>query len=145
FNGKSPSVGLNIVLPMEQVGNPYQNISLKFRHFFPRKVAFVKYAQAYVIMQGGFGTLDEMFEALTLIQTRSARRIPVVLVGTAFWQPLVDWMQNTLAAQGMIDPADMNLFGLTDEPDEVVDYIFDYYEKRGFAQSAQEREWLLRL
>lgn len=145
FNGKSPSVGLNIVLPMEQVGNPYQNISLKFRHFFPRKVAFVKYAQAYVIMQGGFGTLDEMFEALTLIQTRSARRIPVVLVGKAFWQPLVDWMQNTLAAQGMIDPADMNLFGLTDEPDEVVDYIFDYYEKRGFAQSAQEREWLLRL
>jgi uncharacterized protein (TIGR00730 family) len=108
-------------------------------------VAFVKYAQAYVIMQGGFGTLDEMFEALTLIQTRSARRIPVVLVGKAFWQPLVDWMQNTLAAQGMIDPADMNLFGLTDEPDEVVDYIFDYYEKRGFAQSAQEREWLLRL
>jgi predicted Rossmann-fold nucleotide-binding protein len=86
-----------------------------------------------------------MFEALTLIQTRSARRIPVVLVGKAFWQPLVDWMQNTLAAQGMIDPADMNLFGLTDEPDEVVDYIFDYYEKRGFAQSAQEREWLLRL
>ena len=145
FAGKSPSVGLNIVLPFEQSGNPYQNISLKFRHFFPRKVAFVKYAQAYVVMPGGFGTLDELFEALTLIQTRSAKRMPIVLVGTKFWGGLVDWIREVLLAEGMIDPQDPDLMILTDDPDEVVNYIFDYYEQRGFEPSAMEREWLLRL
>ena len=133
------------MLPFEQSGNPYQNISLKFRHFFPRKVAFVKYAQAYVVMPGGFGTLDELFEALTLIQTRSAKRMPIVLVGTKFWGGLVDWIREVLLAEGMIDPQDPDLMILTDDPDEVVNYIFDYYEQRGFEPSAMEREWLLRL
>lgn len=145
FAGKSPSVGLNIVLPFEQSGNPYQNISLKFRHFFPRKVAFVKYAQAYVVMPGGFGTLDELFEALTLIQTRSAKRMPIVLVGTQFWSGLVDWIREVLLAEGMIDPQDPDLMTLTDDPDAVVEHIFDYYEQRGFEPSVMEREWLLRL
>jgi uncharacterized protein (TIGR00730 family) len=145
FEGPSPSVGLNIQLPHEQSGNPYQNISLSFRHFFARKVAFVKYAAAYVVMPGGFGTLDELSEALTLIQTRTGRHIPIVLVGSTFWGGLLDWMRGTLVTEGMIDAADMDLMKLVDEPDAVVDAIFDFYEKRGFAQTASEREQLLYL
>ncbi len=145
FDGRSPSVGLNIELPFEQHGNPYQDISLRFRHFFARKVAFVKYAAAYVVMPGGFGTLDELFEALTLIQTRKGRRIPIVLVGSEFWAGLLDWVRNTLVAEGMIDPDDVKLLNLVDDSDAVVDAIFDFYEQRGFAQTADEREQLLYL
>lgn len=145
FEGRAPSVGLNIDLPHEQHGNPYQNISLTFRHFFARKVAFVKYAAAYVVMPGGFGTLDELSEALTLIQTRKARRIPIVLVGSSFWAGLLDWMRHTLIAGGMIDAEDLDLMSVTDNPDTVVSAIFDFYEKRGFAQTAAEREQLLYL
>lgn len=145
FAGSSPSVGLNIELPMEQHGNPYQNISLRFRHFFARKVAFVKYAAAYVVMPGGFGTLDELFEALTLIQTRTGRHIPIVLVGADFWTPLLDWMRDTLAARGMIAPEDVELMTLVDEPASVVETIFDFYDPRGFDQSPTEREVLLYL
>lgn len=145
FAGRAPSVGLNIELPFEQHGNPYQNISLKFRHFFARKVAFVKYAAAYVVMPGGFGTLDELSEALTLIQTGKGRRIPIVLVGTTFWAGLLDWMRTTLATEGMIDIKDMDLMTITDDPDTVVASIFDFYEKRGFEQTAAEREKLLYL
>lgn len=145
FDGRSPSVGLNIELPFEQHGNPYQDISLRFRHFFARKVAFVKYAAAYVVMPGGFGTLDELFEALTLVQTGKGRRIPIVLVDTAFWQGLLDWLREALVAQRMIDAADVDLLTLVDESQRVVDAIFDFYEKRGFAQSADEREQLLYL
>lgn len=145
FAGRAPSVGLNIELPFEQHGNPYQNISLKFRHFFARKVAFVKYAAAYVVMPGGFGTLDELSEALTLIQTGKGRRIPIVLVGTTFWAGLLDWMRTTLATEGMIDIKDMDLMTITDDPDTVVASIFDFYEKRGFEQTAADREKLLYL
>lgn len=145
FAGASPSVGLNIELPREQHGNPYQDISLRFRHFFARKVAFVKYASAYVVMPGGFGTLDELFEALTLIQTRKGRAMPIILVGTAFWGGLVDWMRERLVAEGMIEAGDLDLFSLTDDPDQVLELIFAFYEKRGFAQSAAEREQLLYL
>ncbi len=145
FEGRSPSVGLNIELPFEQHGNEYQDIALRFRHFFARKVAFVKYAAAYVVMPGGFGTLDELFEALTLIQTRKGRRIPIVLVGNGFWGGLLDWMRDTLAARGMIDPKDVELMKLIDDDDAVVDAIFDFYEARGFEQSASEREQLLYL
>ncbi len=145
FDGRSPSVGLNIELPFEQHGNAYQDITLRFRHFFARKVAFVKYAAAYVVMPGGFGTLDELSEALTLIQTRKGRRIPIVLVGSAFWNGLLDWMRGTLVAQGMIDADDLKLMTLVDDPDAVVDAIFDFYDSRGFAQSADEREQLLYL
>ena len=145
FEGRSPSVGLNIELPFEQHGNAYQDIALRFRHFFARKVAFVKYAAAYVVMPGGFGTLDELFEALTLIQTRKGRSIPIVLVGSDFWGGLLGWMKDTLVARGMIAAADIDLMKLVDDDDAVVEAIFDFYEARGFAQSATERELMLYL
>ncbi len=145
FEGRSPSVGLNIELPFEQHGNDYQDISLRFRHFFARKVAFVKYAAAYVVMPGGFGTLDELTEALTLIQTRKGRTIPIVLVGSGFWRGLLDWMRERLVADGMIDAKDLDLMKLVDDSDAVVAAIFDFYEARGFAQTAAEREQLLYL
>jgi len=145
FDGRSPSVGLNIELPFEQHGNAYQDIALRFRHFFARKVAFVKYAAAYVVMPGGFGTLDELFEALTLIQTRKGRSIPIVLVGSDFWSGLLGWMKDTLVARGMISASDIDLMKLVDDDDLVVEAIFDFYEARGFDQSATERELMLYL
>lgn len=145
YAGRSPSVGLNIELPFEQHGNPYQDISLRFRHFFARKVAFVKYAAAYVVMPGGFGTLDELFEALTLIQTGKGRRIPIVLVDSSFWRGLLDWLRDTLVAQGKIDAKDIDLMRVVDDDAVVVDAIFDFYEKRGFASTPAEREQLLYL
>lgn len=140
FAGKSASVGLNIQLPFETSGNPYQNISLHFRHFFARKVAFAKYASAFIATPGGFGTLDELMEVLTLIQTKMGRRIPVILMGTEFWRGLIDWMQGTLAGEGMIAPEDVGLIRVIDEPQGVVDAIFDFYQARGFYATAQERE-----
>jgi len=145
FAGRSPSVGLNIELPFEQHGNPYQDVSLRFRHFFARKVAFVKYAAAYVVMPGGFGTLDELSEALTLMQTGTGRRMPVVLVGRQFWQGLLDWMTGTLVAEGMIAASDLKLLTVLDDSDAVVDAIFDFYESKGFEATAAEREKLLYL
>jgi uncharacterized protein (TIGR00730 family) len=145
FEGASPSVGLNIELPFEQSGNAYQDISLRFRHFFARKVAFVKYAAAYVVMPGGFGTLDELSEALTLIQTGKGRKMPVVLVGTHFWDGLLAWLRNTVAAEGMISEQDLAMMKVLDDPDAIVREIFDFYDARGFEQSATEREKLLYL
>jgi uncharacterized protein (TIGR00730 family) len=145
FGGRSPSVGLNIELPHEQCGNAYQNISLRFRHFFARKVSFVKYAAAYVVMPGGFGTLDELSEALTLIQTKVGRRIPIVLVDAAFWEGLLGWMRQRLVTDGMIDQHDLDLMQVVETPDQVVDAIFDFYEARGFLQTDMEREQLLYL
>lgn len=145
FEGASPSVGLNIELPFEQSGNPYQDISLRFRHFFARKVAFVKYAAAYVVMPGGFGTLDELSEALTLMQTGKGRKMPVVLVGSAFWSGLLAWMRETLAAEGMINESDLEMMRVVDDSDAVVSALFDFYDARGFAQTASEREQLLYL
>lgn len=143
--GKSPSIGLNIQLPHEQVGNPYQDIALSFRHFFSRKVMFVKYASAYVMLPGGFGTLDELAEILTLVQTGKSRRIPIILVGGSFWDGLIDWFANTLVKAGTISPQDLDLFQVLDRPEEVVDAIFKFYETRGFEPSAQEQEILLQL
>jgi uncharacterized protein (TIGR00730 family) len=128
FSGKSASVGLNVVLPREQAGNEYQDIALNFRYFFARKVMFVKYASAYVVMPGGFGTLDEMAEIITLIQTGKSRRIPIILVGTEFWRGLLDWFENTLVPAGTIHKDDLSLFTLVDDPNIVVDIIFEYYE-----------------
>ena len=145
FEGASPSVGLNIELPFEQSGNAYQDISLRFRHFFARKVAFVKYAAAYVVMPGGFGTLDELSEALTLMQTGKGKTMPVVLVGSAFWSGLLSWMRETLAAGGMIDTTDLDMMRVVDDSDAVVNALFDFYDARGFAQTASEREQLLYL
>lgn len=145
YAGKSLSIGLNIQLPHEQSGNPYQDISLNFRHFFSRKVMFVKYAAAYVVMPGGFGTLDELAEILTLIQTNKTRRIPVVLVHTPFWTGFIDWIRNSLLKEGMISPEDLDLFKVLDNPKDVVDAIFHHYEHRGFEPSAEEQDLLLNL
>lgn len=145
FFGKSPSVGLNIQLPHEQKPNTYQDLSLTFNHFFSRKVMFVKHAVAYVVMPGGFGTLDEMFEALTLVQTGKSRKIPIILVCRAFWQGLVDWFADRLVAEGMIAADDLHLIQLIDSPAEIVEAIFLHYEKRGFAPLPEEREQLLNL
>ena len=145
YAGRSPSIGLNIMLPHEQAGNPYQDIALNFRHFFSRKVMFVKYASAYVVLPGGFGTLDELAEILTLVQTGKTRRIPIVLVGTGFWSGLIDWLKDTLVEEGTIDPDDLELFQLVDNPQEVVDATFEHYEGRGFEPSPEEREILLQL
>lgn len=145
FAGKSPSIGLNIQLPHEQSGNGYQDIALTFRHFFSRKVMFVKYAAAYVVMPGGFGTLDELAEILTLVQTGKTRRIPIILVHRPFWQGLIDWFTESLVAEGTIAPEDVELFQVLDKPQEVVDAIFSHYEHRGFEPSAEEQEILLDL
>jgi uncharacterized protein (TIGR00730 family) len=145
FFGKSPSVGLNIQLPFEQHTNPYQNISQTFRHFFARKVMFVKFACAYVVMPGGFGTMDELMEALTLVQTRKIPRIPIILVESSYWRGLIDWIRERMVSESMIDAADMDLLKVIDEPEKVVDAIFGYYEKRGFEPSAAEREAQLNL
>lgn len=140
FEGKSSSVGLNIELPHEQGSNTWQDISISFRHFFARKVAFVKYADAYVILPGGFGTLDELSEVLTLIQTGKSRRIPVILVGTTFWRGLLDWFRTQLVGDGMIAEKDMNLMQVIDEPANVVDAIFAFYEAREAAPPEPERQ-----
>ncbi len=145
FAGKSPSIGLNIVLPREQLGNPYQDVSLQFRHFFSRKVMFVKYASAYVVLPGGFGTLDELAEILTLVQTGKSRRIPIILVHAPFWRGLLDWFGDTLVSEGTIDATDLDLIQVLDKPDEVVDAIFSHYAHRGFEPSAEERAILLEL
>jgi len=145
YAGASPSVGLNIELPHEQISNQYQDISQTFRHFFTRKVMFVKFATAWVVMPGGFGTLDELMEALTLVQTGKTRKMPIILVHGPFWRGMLDWFRRALVAEGMIDAADMDLIQIHDEPRAVVDAIFNYYEKRGFEPSAAEREILLNL
>jgi hypothetical protein len=126
-NGKGVSVGLNIQLPLEQKANRYQTKSLTFRHFFARKVMFVKYASGYVIMPGGFGTLDEFFESLTLIQTGKIRRFPVVLMGRKYWEGLIRWMEHTLLDERTIDPEDLNMFYLTDDPEDAVEYIIKFH------------------
>ena len=145
YAGKSPSVGLNIVLPHEQKTNPYQDISLHFRHFFSRKVMFVKYASAYVVLPGGFGTLDELAEILTLVQTGKTARIPIILVHTPFWRGLMNWFEEALVKEGAIHAEDMQLMQLVDSPKEVVDAIFGHYEKRGFEPSAEEQARLMDL
>jgi hypothetical protein len=140
YYGKSPSVGLNIQLPHEQHNNVYQNISQTFQHFFARKVMFVKFASAYVVMPGGFGTLDELMEALTLVQTGKTRRMPIILVGSQFWGGMVEWFKTALLEEQVISPEDMDLIQVIDEPEEVVSAIFKHYETRGFQPSEAERE-----
>ncbi|WP_318308602.1 LOG family protein [Flagellimonas crocea] len=126
------SVGLNIDLPFEQHDNPYidDDKSLDFDYFFVRKVMFVKYSQGFVVMPGGFGTLDEFFEALTLIQTHKIHTFPIILVGTEFWKGLIDWIKNTLVNEGNIGPKDMDLIKLVDTEDEVVEIIDAFYKGR---------------
>jgi uncharacterized protein (TIGR00730 family) len=120
------SVGLNIRLPFEQKPNPYANIHIDYKYFFVRKVMFVKYAVAYVIMPGGFGTMDEFFEALTLIQTKKIKSFPLILMGSEYWHGLIEWLKNTMLKEDKISPADMDLIQIVDEPEEVVKLIKKY-------------------
>lgn len=145
YFGKSPSIGLNIQLPMEQGANPYQDISQTFQHFFARKFMFVKFAAAYVVMPGGFGTLDELLEAMTLIQTGKSRKIPVILVHSPFWDGLLDWFRKQLVAERMINAEDLDLVQVIDKPEEVVEAIFKHYETRGFLPLPEEHELMLNL
>ena len=126
---KGHSIGLNIHIPMEQKSNPYVDTLIDFRYFFIRKVMFVKYAKAFVIMPGGYGTLDEFSEALNLIQTMRIQRFPVVAVGTQYWKGLTDWMKNSAVREGCVSPEDLDIFKVTDSPKEVVRIIRDFYKK----------------
>lgn len=133
---KGKSIGLNIELPHEQKGNRYANIPINFHYFFSRKVCFVKYSIGFVFMPGGFGTLDEFFEVLTLIQTRRIPRFPMVLMGRKFWSGLLDWVDDTLLKNKMISKGDTALYTLTDDPQEVVRIILDYQRIVGVLPSA---------
>jgi len=145
FAGESPSIGVNIELPKEQSGNEYQDISLNFKHFFARKVMFVKYASAYIVLPGGFGTLDELAEILTLIQTGKSRRIPIILVQSDFWEGLLDWFKETLVKEGTISESDLDLIQVLDEPEDVAQAIFNHYETHDLEPNAAEEEILLQL
>lgn len=120
------SVGMNIKLPFEQKPNPYANLQLDYKYFFIRKVMFIKYAVAYVIMPGGYGTMDEFFEALTLIQTKRVRSFPVILMGKEYWKGLLDWLKDSMVQRNMILPFDLEMIQLIDEPEEVVKHIKKY-------------------
>jgi hypothetical protein len=138
--GPSFSVGLNIVLPNEEIANEYQDISLRFRHFFTRKVMFVKYASAYVVMPGGFGTLDELAEILALVQTGKTRKIPIILVCKTFWKDLLAWFKSTLVEEGMISAEDLDLYNIVDTPEEVVAALEEFYKDRSIIPSDKEQE-----
>lgn len=147
FAGKSPAVGLNIQLPHEQHANPYQDLAVTFQHFFPRKVMFVKHAVAYVTMPGGFGTLDELFESLTLVQTGKTPPRPIILVGKTFWQGMLDWVKDQLLANRLISPGDLDLIRVMDDEDEIIAHIFEHYEQRqqGFCPKDAAKTWELGL
>lgn len=129
--GKAHSVGLNIEIPAEQTRNKYQDISLSFRYFFVRKLMFIKYAIAFIIFPGGFGTMDELLEALTLSQTKRIQSFPIILYGSEYWKGLIDWMKNTLVRNGTIAPEDFSLFSLVDTPEEVCFLINEHYRVFG--------------
>ena len=128
---KGASVGLNIVLPFEQSANPYidRDKLINFNFFFVRKVMFMKYAQGFIVLPGGFGTLDELFEALTLIQTQKTAMFPIIFVCSSYWEGLMDWLKNTMLKEAYISPEDMDLFKIVDTADEAVNEIFDFYSK----------------
>jgi hypothetical protein len=128
---RGKSVGLNIELPFEQKGNRFANVPMHFHYFFSRKVCFVKYSIGFVFMPGGFGTLDEFFEVLTLVQTRRIPRFPLILFGSKYWAGLQRWMKTTLEKDGMISPGDRDLFVTTDDPRVAVDRILDYMRQVG--------------
>ncbi|MCU0642796.1 MAG: TIGR00730 family Rossman fold protein [bacterium] len=129
--GRGISVGLNIDLPFEQKPNDYANLQLDFRYFFVRKVMFVKYARAFIILPGGFGTLDELWEALTLIQTHRIGNFPVIMVDSNYWKGLIDWIRETMLRQNKISEDDMLLFKVADKPEDVVESIVAFYRDSG--------------
>src|SRR5436309_782619 len=128
FAGKSPAIGLNILLPREASGNGFQDVGFDFRYFFARKMMFVRFASAYVVLPGGFGTLDELSECLTLVQTGKARRIPIILVGASFWDGLLAWFNDKLVGEGMIGADDLDLVRVLEDSDAIVEAIFEFYE-----------------
>jgi uncharacterized protein (TIGR00730 family) len=128
---KGKSIGLNIELPHEQEGNRYVNIPINFHYFFSRKVCFVKYSVAFIFMPGGFGTLDEFFELVTLMQTQRIPRFPLILVGKSFWKGLLSWIDSTLEKNALISPGDRELFSLTDDPDEVLEIVTEFRKRLG--------------
>jgi uncharacterized protein (TIGR00730 family) len=130
FEAGGLSIGLNIELPFDQKSNPYTNLSVDFRYFFVRKTMFVKYSTGFVIFPGGFGTLDEMFEALTLVQTRKIHRFPIILYGRAYWQGLLNWITETQLGEGAVSREDLNLLIVTDSVEEVRDMLVDCYHSR---------------
>jgi uncharacterized protein (TIGR00730 family) len=132
------SVGLGIELPFEQRMNDHIDVGVNFRYFFVRKTMFVKYSQAFVVMPGGFGTLDELFEAVTLVQTRKITRFPIVLVGSAFWGGLIDWIRGTMLVKGTISPGDLELIDVVDDPDQVVQIIKDAHARGAIHQPDRE-------
>lgn len=134
FEADGLSIGCNIELPKEQVLNRYVNISVNFRYFFCRKTMFVKYSEGFVLFPGGYGTLDEFFEAATLIQTRKIPSFPVVLFGSHYWKGLLDWMKHSLGRSGMIDADDLDLFHLTDSPEEACDFLVEAYLTEAWMQ-----------
>lgn len=123
FDAKGLSIGLNIDLPHEQEGNGYVNLPLDFRYFFVRKVMFMKYSMAFICLPGGFGSMDELFESMTLIQTRKIKPFPIILVGSSFWSGLVDWLREQLLGNGKIAEDDLQLFEIMDDVDDIVGYI----------------------
>jgi len=129
--GKAHSVGLNIEIPSEQVPNQYQDISLSFRYFFIRKLMFIKYAIAYIIFPGGFGTMDELFESLTLAQTKRIKSFPIILYGSEYWKGLIDWMKTTLVENGTVDRADFALFSIVDKPEDIRFLINEHFRVFG--------------
>ncbi|MCS6873103.1 MAG: TIGR00730 family Rossman fold protein [Pyrinomonadaceae bacterium] len=129
FLAGKTSIGCNIELPMEQIPNPYQTKALKFKYFFVRKTIFIKYSNAYIIFPGGFGTLDELFEALTLIQTRKIRNFPLVLFGSQYWRGLLSWIASTMLKEKNIDPEDLKIIYLTDSPKDAVEFISKVLEQ----------------
>jgi hypothetical protein len=128
FEASGRSIGCNIELPFEQTPNPYQTMSLSFKYFFVRKTMFIKYSNGYIIFPGGFGTLDELFEALTLIQTHKIRNFPVVLFNSSYWRGLVTWITSTMLNEKNINPEDLQLMHMTDSPKDAVDFIIKSYE-----------------
>jgi len=126
FGNHGKSIGLNIQLPFEQVPNPYQNIAISFRYFFVRKVMFVRYAKGFIFFPGGFGTLDEMFESLTLIQTKKIHPVPIVFMGKRYWKGLLRWMREVMLAERNISPEDLDIFLETDSAEEAVDYVVNF-------------------
>ncbi len=126
------SVGCNIELPFEQTPNPYQTISLHFRYFFVRKMMFVKYSMAFIIFPGGLGTMDELFESLTLVQTKKIEHFPVVLFGSSYWKGLRGWMQDSMLGEGYVSEADLSLYTITDDPEETARGIIENSRKQGY-------------
>ncbi len=138
FEAGGQTVGLNIELPQEQKRNPYTTISLHFHYFFVRKVMLVKYATAFVLLPGGFGTLDELFETVTLIQTHKIRLFPMILVGREYWNGLVDWLRKQTVERGYLDKGDLSFLKITDDPAEVVEHITRFYRDQAVDLSAPE-------